>query len=555
MGWGVVVFERIKDFLSSTTGLTSPLKMRPVPQNAFVSAFAVPPGGKVSSRVRDLRTQNGISPGPPGETVGRILFETGLDAIQKVSDRAVEFPSLLYDTARRVGVAITRFIHPEGGAISVLSDRNGRSIDGADAGLTTNAARAAASPEPLPSPMEEARRANETVMRYRLQSVAQSPERIAFQDFIQPFDSTGNPNPVAQMGWTGLIHAVRGLPVPRTVAGTDAVMDVIGGRSLRMGVSVLACAETREATLRNMLHKALELNLAIPPRQDGKAWNVDSPLDNELARALCGRSDSPFVTGKMVEGAPVLLNDTSLVDLGRVSSRLTPAALERTFSKVRIAAEQSLVRQESLAPTAALAARAREDLKALRASSEFSTYDDCRNGKAAGYVAERHEAVQVRERRRTENPNGIDAFLAHLENLDNGSATLPIRQDVLPESPAYQHKEELSWSDVSSAFPGWSPGREHIHLKMEDGAIVPTLRLTDTMMEMIGTKTQTISDMDGFILTDLQPGVYNIEGADSPLTVLESNGVKSMSAPVRSQVLEPPTPDLSPVLSLLPTPF
>ncbi len=529
------MFERIKDFLSSTTGLTPPLRMRPVPQDAFVSAFAIPPGGVVSSRVR-----GGFGHEPPGESVGRILFETGLDAIQKVSDKAVELPSLLYDTARRVGIAITRLIHPEGGAISVVSDREGRSIDGASAGITTDAARAAASPEPIPSALDEARRANETVMRYRLQSVAQSAERVAFQDFIQPFDEAGNVRAVAGMGWTGLIHAVRGLPMPGSQHGNEAVMDVIGGRTLRAGVSVMTCAGSREATLRNMLHKAIDLNLSIPPREDGKPWNVDSPVDKELSRAMCGRNDSPFVTGKMVEGSPVLLNDSSLVDLGRISSRLTHAALERTFSKVRHASEQALLRMEDMAPSAAVATRARQELETLRSSAEFGTYDDCRSDKAAHYAFSRKEEERERERRRAENPNGMEAFLATLEGIDNGTASLSSYGTALPEAPEVaQTHEELSWSDITTAFPGWTPGAEHISLKMEEGAIVPTLNLTDKMMEALGTQTRTVDNMEGFILTDMKPGAYKVEGAEKPLNIFEMNGVKSLEAPEQAQELKP----------------
>ncbi len=544
------MFERIKDFLSNTTGLTSPLRMRPVPKDAFISAFAMAPGAQVAPKVR-----SGFGHEPPGESVGRILFETGLDALQKVGDRASELPSLLYDTAKRVGIAITRFIHPEGGAISVVSDRDGRSIEGSAAGLTTQATRAAASPEPLPSAMDEARRANETVMRYRLQSVAQSHERAAFQDFIQPMDEYGGVHIVPQMGWAGLIQSVRGLPVPSSPAGNESVMDVIGGRTLRMGVSVLTCADTRANTLKKMLDKALELKLEIPGRADGMPWNSQSPVDREMATALCGRPDSPFVTGKMLEGSPILLNDSSLVDLGKISSRLTTAALERTFSKVRTTMEQGFLNRIEMAPSNAVRSQAKDDLETLRASPEFGTFDDSRQAKAGTLAVERIKVEKEAAERRAADPNGLEAFLAQMDAIDSkGGSYQMARNDVLPPAPAHPaQQEELSWSDVAISFPHWSPGEEHISLKMENGAISPTLHLTDSMMERLGTSNREISNMDGFILTDLKPGSYKVEGASEPLNIYENGGVKSMEAP--EQKLEPqkapaPAPSILPVFPM-----
>lgn len=177
----------------------------------------------------------------------------------------------------------------------------------------------------------------------------------AMRDNPMDWDRTGHlPHEKLRLGWDGFMMGISNLPMPephrrrsdQKYVYSKAVVKGSDGRTAErdvIGISIGRCSSNMDATLERMLRRAMDRNLFIPPRPDGKPWQRDMRIPagaegnterNILGNALCRRHDSPFLAAhKLAPNSEIMLNDRTAVLAAAVHRNLSSENLAQSFSK------------------------------------------------------------------------------------------------------------------------------------------------------------------------------------------------------------------------------
>lgn len=501
------MISNIKDYLLRTSGLSPVSNYMPVDANDFISSYSkkIPLRSSKVERIKDVMDN---------------VFKSSFDALKKVGNT----PEKIMDAVNKLGLSVNRMMMPNGRTITMVSDNQGRSMSAVKAGITSDVASQVAKPTMTPSQ----ERAKAATMRFanRLRNEPGSMEYAALSEFVKPFDNNGKVRGMARYGWDGLRQNINSLSIPKEYSRSGALMDItIRGNTTFIGVSMMSAGPRQDDTLKAMLHQALDMDLKIPDRKDGKPWNVESPIDGELANALYKQKDSPFLVGgkpEMIEGSAILLRDSNLLRLNAIAPELSPANLDKTMHDIGNKLEGIYTQQIRDAASPKEKKEATIKLEGLENNKNFMSYECMAMAKHLELQDKRQEdelkSIQAASDRMKKNP----ALYEALGDIfaDDELIPAPVHQTIPSISP-------LTYEEIKRRKPSWEPGPENVSISMDGSLPHVQLRISADMQKELGlfSRDGNLTDISGFEITHLKPGIYPVDGAkDGFINIAESNG-------------------------------
>lgn len=481
------MINNIRDFLLRTSGLSPVNGYVPVAANDFISSYnkKIPLRTSKLDRIKDVMDN---------------AFQNGFEALKK----AGAVPEKILSTVNRIGLSVNRLMMPNGQTVSVISDNKGRTVAAAKAGITDNIAKKVA-PSDM-TPMQEQAMAATKRFAYRLRNEPGSMESAALSEFVKPFKEDGRVKGMAKYGWDGLRQNIRSLAIPKEYERSGALMDMtIRGNSTYIGISMMSAGPRRDDTLKAMLNHALDMDMHIPPRKDGKPWNIECPIDKEMADALYRQKDSPFVVGgkpEMIEGSAILLNNANLLRLNAIAPELSPANLDKTMGAIsqRLETQYSEQFRDAASPKERKEATAK--LESLKNNRNFMTYENM----SMSFHLEQNEKRQKEELKKFQDMAAKRARNPQLyEAMDS----------IFEDDPAIPKIAPLTYEEIKRRDPTWEPGPEHVSIEMDGSLPSVKIKIDHNTQKKLGlwSKDGVVNDMSGFNITDLKPGIYPVDGA------------------------------------------
>lgn len=374
-----------------------------------------------------------------------------------------------------------------------------------------------------------------------------SLERGLLDSYLNP-KKYGRISDEYYFGWSGFVSSIQKIPLPDKYSShiRDMLMGytITGNNKGYIGVSIGEAAKSMNETLEMMLNKAMELDLNIPKRPDGKEWKYgqkilmineeDEKKERDIyKRCLMELKTSPFVGDKkLTQGTSILIRDETIIDLAATSGELTPLKIGRNIAEYK---KEKINRLKTISPKSKeQKIDIKEKIEHLSSLKEsYSGYiEDLQ--KLNEYELLEHERNLISQKIGIQTVESKDipdwgVEFGGMSYDSNGIDFTPYASHaVLPENKeSIKLSNEVKFLEARSFGFKLTPENTDVIVNEELGSISLKININNKDREETGLeKLQKITNENSIPLYHLSNGDYNVKSNNKNITVhIDSDAV------------------------------